>query len=71
MQKHAFAAGMGAPVRLCPDDHPNPVGDLQGLSDQKKTAGHQSGTTAAIESQHPDSATPKQLAPVAGGRHHD
>lgn len=54
--KHANAAGLGATVRLCPDHHHIPGGDPQSLSAQKETAGHQYGTTAAIENQHLDFA---------------
>jgi hypothetical protein len=52
--KHAIAAGLGAPVRLCPDHHHIPSGDPQGLSAQEETAGHHYSTTAVIENQHLD-----------------
>lgn len=54
--KHAIAAGMGAPVRLCSARHHIPGRDPQGLSNQKETARHHYGRTAVIENQHLDFA---------------
>lgn len=69
--KHAIAAGMGAPVRLCSERHHIPGGDPQGLSNQKETAGHQYSTTAVIENQHLDFATLPTFTPAAGGLRHE
>jgi hypothetical protein len=61
--KHATPAGMGAPVRLRPQPPRNG-------GPQEKAAGHQYGTTAAIESQHLDFASLTATTPVAGGLPH-
>lgn len=67
---HAIAAGLGAPVRLRPVIDPFSGSGTPPLTQEKATGALQ-GTTAAIQNQHHDFATPARPTPEAGGLHHE
>lgn len=67
---HAIAAGLGAPVRLRPVTDPFSGSGTTPLT-QEKATGAMHGTTAAIQNQHPEFATPARPTPEAGGLNHE